>query len=153
MNHHKFFTTEVPQCLNQLHAQTPNLWGTMNAAQMLDHLLAGTLLMLSEADVEVTIPEEKLARYKTFLVSDQNFMESAPKPALYNDYEGKHGGDINQLKTAFLEALVQFDKHTSTDEKFSCTHPSFGNLNAEETRQLQYKHIRHHFQQFGLMPR
>lgn len=153
MNHKAFFNVDVPRLLESLDATTPNLWGSMNAVQMMDHLIAGTYLFMAKKVLPLEVPEEKLDRYKAFLMSDKNFMEGAPKPEPYKSYEGQAGNEIASLKEKFLEALADFDKRTQTDSDFWCIHPSFGKLNAEETRQLQYKHIRHHFQQFGLMPR
>ena len=153
MSHQTFFDLEVPALLKKLEANTENLWGEMSATQMMDHLLAGTHLFMSKQLVDLEVPEEKIERYKAFLMSDKNFMESAPKPKPYKHYELKSGEDMEKLKASFLEALRQFDVLTKTDPDFWCFHPSFGKLNAEETRQLQFKHIRHHFQQFGLLPR
>jgi oxepin-CoA hydrolase/3-oxo-5,6-dehydrosuberyl-CoA semialdehyde dehydrogenase len=152
-NHSAFFTTEVPQLLQRLKPETPRLWGSMAAPQMLDHLHAGTVLFMAKRIVPLEVPEEKLERYKAFLMSDKNFGEGAPKPDLYHEYEAAEPGAFQAQKDAFLKTLSTFDDVTQTDPDFWCFHPSFGKLNAEETRQLQYKHIRHHFQQFGLMPR
>ncbi len=150
-NHQTFFVTEVPAMLGQLKPNTARKWGTMSATKMLDHLLAGTTLMLSKREISLTVEEEKLPRLKAFLMSDKPFMEGAPKPLLYNEYETANPEDFEGTKSAFLEALKTFDFVTSTEAGFWSTHPTFGKLTAEETRQLQFKHIRHHFQQFGLM--
>ena len=152
-NYSTFFTTEVPQLLQQLYPETPRLWGSMTASQMLDHLHAGTVLFMAKRMVPLEVPEEKLDRYKAFLMSDKNFGEGAPKPELYKEYEATEPVVFNAQKEALKKVLINFEKVTQTDPDFWCFHPSFGKLNAEETRQLQYKHIRHHFQQFGLMPR
>ena len=150
-NHQAFFRTEVPTLISALKPTTARKWGTMSATKMLDHLLAGTRLMLSKREVSLTVDEEKLPRLKLFLMSDKPFMEGAPKPALYNEYETPEPEDFEGTKTAFLAELETFDFVTSTETDFWSSHPTFGKLSAEETRQLQFKHIRHHFQQFGLM--
>lgn len=149
--HQAFFKTEVPTVLEALKPTTPRKWGTMSATKMLDHLLAGTLLMLSKREVLLGVDAEKLPRLKAFLMSDKPFAEGAPKPELYTEYETAAPEDFEGTKAAFLHALKNFDYVTSTESDFWSFHPTFGKLTAEETRQLQYKHIRHHFQQFGLM--
>jgi len=153
MNHTPFFIAEVAQLLKPLRPETPRLWGTMTAPQMLDHVQAGTTLFMAKRMMPLVVPEEKLDRLKAFLMSDKPFMESAPKPEQYLEFETKIFPEFDAQKEAFLKVLATFDHVTRTDADFWCFHPSFGRLNAEETRQLQYKHIRHHFQQFGLMPR
>ena len=151
--HQTFFTEQVPQILHRLQPNIKPLWGTMDATKMLDHLTAGTKLFLAQREIPLTIPEEKVPRYKAWLMTDANFKEGAPKPGLYSEFEGLARRDFEALKTAFLEVLKQFESATTSGSDFWTVHPSFGKLNAEETRQLQFKHIRHHFQQFGLLPR
>lgn len=151
INHQNFFQTEVPQLLNRFAANTKPLWGTMSATKMLQHLLAGTQIMLSKRVVPLTVDEEKLPRYKAFLMSDKPFGESLPKPELYHEYESLSVLEFESVRTDFLNELEKFEAATKSQTDFWCFHPSFGKLNAEETRQLQFKHIRHHFQQFRLM--
>lgn len=154
MQHTPFFLTEVPELLQRLNEDSPPLWGAMTAPLMVDHLLAGTQLFMAKlADVPLMVPEGKLDKLRAFLMSDKNFMESAPKPSQYNAFEHKQQLTFNELKAAFIDELKRFDSATKTDPDFWLIHPSFGKLDAAEARQLQFKHIRHHFQQFGLMPR
>ena len=150
-NHQEFFQNEVPQLLKQLNANAQGKWGSMHVAQMLDHLYAGTILMLSKKISVLEVEEEKLPRYKAFLMSDKGFMEGAPKPALYLEFEKTAYEDFEASKAKLAAAVKEFDLITRTDKAFFSFHPSFGELNAEETRQLQFKHIRHHFQQFGIL--
>jgi len=150
-NHQEFFQKEVPQLLKGLKANVKGKWGSMSVDQMLDHLHAGTLLMMSNKSGDLVVEEEKLPRYKAFLMSDKGFMEGAQKPKMYLDFE-KTDFDAFEIAKEMLAAIVlEFDKTTRENEDFWSFHPSFGQLNAEETRQLQFKHIRHHFQQFGLL--
>ena len=150
-NHKDFFLNDVPELLSRLEANAKPLWGVINATQMADHILAGTRLFLSKTKTELETPEELLPKYKVFLMSDRGFKESAKKPDEYEKYEGNDGTELEELKTEFLKQLLKFEEVTATEEDFWSFHPSFGMLNAEETRQLQFKHIRHHFRQFGLM--
>ncbi len=148
--HQTFFKEEVPKLLDRLQANDKPSWGVMSATLMVDHLLAGTRLFMSKIETKLETPEELLPKYKAFLMSDRTFKQSAQQPAEYNRFESDEK-DFNQLRKEFLEQLAAFDQLTAHDDSFWSFHPSFGKLNAEETRQLQYKHIRHHFVQFGLM--
>jgi len=151
--HQAFFQQDVPQLLNELQVDTKPLWGEMDSIKMIDHLRAGTELFLSKRKPKLEVPEEKLPRYKAFLMSDKPFMEGARKPKEYQDYERQDAQELDKLKSDFLEVLKRFDSITLAQKDFWCFHPSFGLLDPTETRQLQFKHIRHHFQQFGLMER
>ena len=150
-NHQTFFRSEVPEILSRLKPDQKPKWGEMNASEMVDHILAGMKLFLSKTETELETPAEYLPKYKAFLMSDKGFKPGAKKPLDYRNYESSSLDDLEALKHEFFEQLVEFDKITSTDAAFWSFHPSFGKLNAEETRQLNYKHIRHHFRQFGLM--
>jgi len=141
----------VPELLSKLEHNTEQLWGSMNASKMLNHLWAGTRIMMSKRTIALEVEAEKLPKLKAFLMSDRAFGESLPKPQVYLEYENENPLAFMALKESFLKDLTKFDLLTSTEKDFWSMHPSFGKLNAEETRQLQYKHIRHHFQQFGLM--
>ena len=152
-NHQTFFQQDVPQLLNKLTIEAQPEWGEMDVVKMLEHLRAGTELFMGKIKTELEVPEEKLPRYKAFLMSDKPFMQHAPKPKVYNSYEQKDELNFEKLKSDFLTALKKFDTVTRTEQDFCVFHPSFGLLNAEETRQLQFKHICHHFQQFGLLKR
>lgn len=151
--HTRFFNIEVPALLANLSADTPSLWGTMNATAMLEHLHTGTKLFLAKQMMPLEVAEEQLPGYKAFLMSDKNMMKGAPKPEGYVPFESAESADFETVKASFLAGLQLFEAQTKQDPEFWCFHPSFGRLNAAETRQLQFKHIRHHFQQFGLLPR
>lgn len=152
-NHQDFFQNKVPALLAELKPTTTAIWGNMNAAKMLDHITAGTKLFMAQRDMEVNIPEEKIPRYQAWLMTEAGFQQGAMKPEKYKEFESTDLSDFEQLKVEFLDALREFDKLTANKADFWTVHPSFGKLDAEHTRQLQYKHLRHHFQQFGLMPR
>ena len=150
-NHQTFFTQDVPDLIRPLKADQVPAWGVMSATEMVDHILAGTQLFLSKTEMELETPEELLPKYKLFLMSDRGFKQSAKKPVEYSQYEQADPGDLEALKARFIDALAKFDTITASESDFWSFHPSFGRLDAEETRQLQFKHIRHHFQQFGLL--
>lgn len=152
-NHRTFFQEQVPRLIKQLQSDTAALWGMMNAAKMLDHITAGTKLFMAQEEVEIKIPEEKIPRYQAWLMTDANFKEGAQKPEKYHEYESADLSDFENMKADFLAALQEFDEVTANKADYWTVHPSFGKLDAEHTRQLQFKHLRHHFQQFGLMPR
>jgi hypothetical protein len=152
-NHHYFFQEQVPALLAELRPESHAQWGTMNAAQMLDHITAGTKLFMAQREMEIDTPVDKIPRYQAWLMTEANFNEGAQKPTNYADYESAKYADFEHMKKEFLAVLADFDALTSTQSDFWTVHPSFGKLDAEHTRQLQYKHLRHHLQQFGLMPR
>lgn len=148
--HAHFFEVETPQLLAKLQPETLPEWGSMNALQMVDHLRAGFVLMRTLKQCDLLIPEEKLEASRAHLMTDKNFMKNVPKPTMYLAQEKNNVADIQAAKQAFLAELAIFNVHTQTTPDFYSAHPYYGKLNAEQTRQLNFKHIRHHFTQFNL---
>ncbi|GAB5557681.1 MAG: hypothetical protein SchgKO_18940 [Schleiferiaceae bacterium] len=146
----KYFLEDVPSYLEKLTPESTPEWGEMNASEMMRHLRLGLKGSLSITDGELTTPEEKLPRAKAFLMSDRAFPKAAPMPFFYHTKPSAK--DFSENKEALLNALKEFVDGTEDAPDFISFHPSFGHLNAEETRHLHFKHIRHHFQQFGVFP-
>lgn len=149
--HHHFFEVETPQMLQKLQPEAQPIWGAMNALQMVDHLRVGFVLMRTMKACDLLIPEERLEDSRAHLMSDRNFMKSVPKPQIYTSLEKVDYLDLQAAKDAFLEELQVFNTHTQTTPAFFSAHPYYGKLNAAQTRQLNYKHIKHHFSQFQLL--
>ena len=104
-NHHDFFQEKVPALIAALNPDTVALWGSMNAARMLDHITAGTKLFMAQRDMEVEIPEEKIPRYQAWLMTEAGFQQGARKPEKYNAFESTDVSDFEGLKIDFLETL------------------------------------------------
>ena len=151
-NHKDFFLIETPALIQNLKPDAQPLWGSMHAQQMLAHLYGSAVLMQTRQVGKLLIPEEKVPAAQAFLMSDKTLMKHAQKPEAYNLIEDKLDQDFELMRQMFVAAIVTFEETTRTEsEDFRFFHPYFGDLNAEQTRQLQYKHIRHHFLQFALI--
>jgi hypothetical protein len=150
ISHKDFFKVTVPNAVNQIQSETKPEWGCMNAQEMLAHLIAGMQMCYDGTDVFILTPEEKLGAAKAFLMSDKPMPKNFPKPDIFNSKNGSSPNEINELKLKFIDVLETF-LAASLQAEFTCKHPQFGQLNGEEARQLQFKHISHHFTQFNLI--
>lgn len=150
MDYDKFLQNEVPLVLAQLKAETKPVWGTMNAEQMVAHLIAAISISMDDVPRKITTPDDKLPVYKKFLMSERSFAKDLPKPKEFDDYPAKNS-DINgkkaELQSRIEEMLQYFEKHP----QHSSIHSSFGRLNVDEWKHLHWKHFSHHFHQFGLL--
>lgn len=151
MKHQTFFSQRAPRAIAALAANTTPKWGSMNATQMMQHLAAANVLLQQNTPKKLEVPEEHLPKYKAFLMSDKPFSQNLPKPEVYNAAEKAIPAELAEAKKAFLSSLQDFCTRTEKDENYCTYHPSFGKLNATEARQLNAKHITHHFTQFGLL--
>ncbi len=139
--------------LSNLAADSKNSWGKMNAQQMVEHLADFFDISAAKVSFRLVIPEEHLPKYKAFLLSDKEFRENTKAPAEVL------GEEPLPVRTANMEAAMNnlrnsvddFYKYFENDPAKITVHPVFGPLNFEEWILLHYKHVTHHFRQFGMM--
>lgn len=144
-----FFLQEAPSLVKNLTSDTQPLWGSMTANEMLVHVRLGLLASLKLKSGKLSIPAEVVPKAKQFLMSDKPLPKGVPQPFFYkiDDHLDTFENNIEKL----ISALQYFNAQTMEVEDFQSFHPSFGEMDRTETRQLHYKHIRHHFTQFGLI--
>lgn len=132
---------------------TPAKWGVMNPQEMTEHLDDFYQISLQKIPTTLITPQEDLPKYLEFLYSDKSFKENTKAPA------SLLGEKPLPLRQASLEAAIANLQQTT--ELFlhffenanaqKTLHPVFGMLNFEEWVRLHYKHVTHHFRQFGLI--
>ncbi len=134
--------------LNKLTETTKAQWGTMNVDQMLYHC---------QGPLEVAIGTKQLNTKIGFM---KKLLFKAFKPVMYNDklwnqniptakeYISKGSYNFNDEKEKLTAVIKEFSKlKTKTDWP---AHPFFGKFTTEQWGKLQYKHLDHHFRQFGV---
>ncbi|MEN9441247.1 MAG: hypothetical protein RLZ33_1324 [Bacteroidota bacterium] len=145
----KAVTEEVIDRLNALTPETTAKWGTMNVAQMLAHCNV-TYEMIYEPE-----KHPKPNAFKRFIlklivkpivVSDKIYKENSPTAPAFK---------IASAKEFESEKVRLFDFLTRT-QALGGAHfegkesNSFGNLTTNEWNAMFYKHLDHHFRQFGV---
>ncbi|OOQ59308.1 DUF1569 domain-containing protein [Mucilaginibacter pedocola] len=133
--------------LNNITPATQPQWGKMNAAQMLAHC---------QVPLQIGFGELQLKRMflgyifgsmaKKKLMSNAPFDKNLPT---FNQALIKHQPDFEVEK----EKLSAYIKRLATGGPEGITkrpHPFFGPLSTHEWDQLQYKHLNHHLEQFGV---
>lgn len=137
------------EILDRLETLTPNSepqWGSMDVAQMLKHVK--TTLKIATGEVSLRTPPW----YKKVLFS-------LMKSTLYNDKPWKKNlptarklkmtqpEDFAKEKMELKATIDDFLQLSFPDGKK--THPIFGTFTKEQWGKMQYKHLNHHFTQFG----
>ena len=143
--------SELPNLLSKLNADLKPKWGTMHVLQMVNHLATGFELSASYQEYKITTPEEKIPAFQRFLMSDKPFPHHSKMPQNYVDFPAIESNDLESAKARFLEKVRLLKEATENDTDFWSVHENFGKLNAEQTRQLHFKHITHHLTQFGVI--
>lgn len=139
---------ELKKRVLQLNKNTAPHWGKMNAAQMLAHLNLMFKISL----------EDNPKRPPAFV---RFIMQLIVKPIVINEkpYK-KNSGTAPEMKViggvnfeAEQDKLISYLFEVSKKRRIyfeNRVHPVFGKLTTEEWSRLFYKHINHHFEQFGL---
>lgn len=135
--------------LEQLEESTLPLWGKMNAAEMLQHCRKGLEYPLGKFKLNPH-PLFKLifGRWiRNVVLSDKKFKPNSPTNPNFKVHN--KGLNFESEKMAFIEALDAFN-HLEDDTLAKTNHELFGRLSAAEWRHAQWKHLDHHWSQFGI---
>jgi hypothetical protein len=151
VNNTVFIRQTLFDLLGNLQPQRMNLWGKMNAQQMVEHLTLFFDVSSGKIVYPLLTDPENLPKFKAFLYSDKVFRENTKAPETLLPEEPMPVSTenldtaINNLKKS-VEAFFYFMENAGK----STTHPVFGELNFEEWLLLHTKHVQHHLRQFGI---
>ncbi len=141
----------VKETLLQLSADAKPKFGSMNGQQMVEHLSAVTQIANGNWKVDTFVSDEKAARRKPFLNTENELQIGFKAPFLA---EAPADLKFNSMQEAVDDLLIQIDeflKVFTEDKNRKVVHPFFGELNFDEWKKFQIKHFTHHFKQFGLV--
>ena len=135
---------ELISRLNRLKPDTPAVWGSMNARQMVVHLVKwmqmidGTL-PIAPRNLPLRYPGIKQALIYVF-----PFPKGVPTaPELITEATPDWERECSTLRQ-YLESFEKLDRRNLPD------HPAFGRLTPQAWGVLGYRHTNHHLRQFGV---
>ena len=136
---------DFQQRLNQLNASSAPLWGKMNVAQMLAH--CNQALEMSLGKIELEMKSNIFMRWivKPMVLSKKPFSQNLPTSTGFiiadeREFEKEKQRIAKNIEEAYKRGLEGYWK----------PHIAFGKLKPEEWGHLTYKHLDHHFRQFGV---
>ncbi len=141
-------TTLLISRLNKLNANTKALWGKMNSPQMLHHLnlIYDTAFHKYDPKTPAFVKFMLKTFVKSTVVGDKPYKKNSPTAkylVMTSDFgfEKEKEALISNLKDAEKKGPAYFEHKDSN---------GFGKLTAKEWSHMLYKHIDHHFSQFGV---
>ncbi|MEO8362382.1 MAG: hypothetical protein ABI672_20310 [Vicinamibacteria bacterium] len=141
----------MPRALEALHPdQTPN-WGGMGPQQMVEHLLWAFDVSNGLIETPCPTPEERRVQVRPFLSNNRAMPISFENPLLKDGLPSLRFETWSEATAALTDAARTFLRVAESDPSMERTHPLFGPLNAEGWSRLHFKHVVHHFLQFGLI--
>ena len=147
-----FLKNEVVLLLEKLDVEAKGKWGKMDAQQMVEHLRD----IFKVANGKVVFPllntdPEKLAKARTFLMSDGLFKENTRVPVMPEEPRPHKYTSLAEAITKAEAELKDVFTVYADDPSKKLMHPMFGELNYEEQITYLDKHVKHHLRQFGLV--
>jgi hypothetical protein len=137
---------EIMQRLNSLTPQSQRKWGKMDVAQMLAHTGQALKLPLSKEKM----PRIFIGRLLGWMIKSKLYNDSPWKQSLPTapDFIIKDQRVFDEEKVKLSELIRAFHE-AGPDGITRFAHPFFGKFSADQWGKSMYKHLDHHFQQFG----
>lgn len=136
---------ELSKRLDRLTPDATPSWGKMTARQMLAHVVDALRMATGEIPTESKKLPIRFAPVKQLIIYGPPFPKSAPTaPELLVRECGDWNKECSDLRM-LLDELASRPANAPFPR-----HPAFGNLSRRAWGALGYKHIDHHFRQFGI---
>jgi hypothetical protein len=136
---------EILARLEKIGPDTQHVWGKMNAAQMLTHcnraigVALGTFQLHPNWFMKTMGP-----MFKSVLYSPKPFGHGSPTASEFKT--ANVDSNFAEEKTKLVNAINRYSIENIVDKK----HPIFGTFTDEQWGKSQWKHLDHHFRQFGV---
>jgi len=136
---------EISLRLSKLNKDTSATWGKMNAGQMLHHCQMPLNIILEKKDYGVKPNWLINLLFKKSMYSDKLWKKNLPTA---KGFAIKDEKDFETEKKAITDLINELNaQRNHNDWK---PHPAFGAMTKEQWGKMQYKHLDHHFRQFGV---
>ncbi len=138
------------ETLMKLKPNTKPQWGSMSAQRMVEHLTDTIRIATGKIPQPLLIPEDKIEKMQGFLETDKPMARNievpfAPKNAALRNEDNELA--IDEL----VEEWILFEDLYNTNPGLRANHSFYGELNFQQWRKLNDKHLNHHYEQFGLI--
>ena len=141
----------IKERINKLTPDSRPLWGKMNVSQMLAHLQAPMSVAFGQLKLKgglMAFLFGKIAKKQILL--DKPFKKNLPTVKEFK-FTQKYFAEKDFIKEknillSYVDRFITEGPGVITGKK----HPFFGDLTLEEWDTLQWKHLDHHFRQFGV---
>ena len=138
--------TELLNRLEKVNAQSQRQWGEMSVDQMLWHMNSAMSFSMGEYPINYKANWFVKTLFKGYILGNAAFPKGGAKTI--KEFKATSKYDIETEKKRLKTYIEEYGK--STANKTWPESPLLGKLNGEDWARLNYKHIDHHFKQFGV---
>jgi Protein of unknown function (DUF1569) len=137
----------IIQRIQSLTVEHKPLWGKMNVAQMLSHCQAPLDVTTGDLQLKSNFILQIIGKiYKKKLLAAPGFKKNSPTAP---DFLRINPVDFEQAKSELIAKVLKFSTF-GPKVIANPKHPFFGELTNQEWDLLQWKHLNHHLNQFGV---
>jgi hypothetical protein len=137
--------SELKSRLNKIPTDQKPSWGKMDAAQMMRHCQFPIQVALGKEDHPLKSNFIVKLLFKKMIYSDKPFKKNAPTPPAFQTNDERNF-KIEKRKLAYWMKELYADRENENRRP----HPVFGSYTKEQWGIMQWKHLNHHFEQFGV---
>ena len=131
--------------LNNIPADKTPEWGKMNAGQMMKHCQLPLQTALGKEETSMKPNWFVKLLFKKMMYSEKPFRKNAPTPPQFQVTDQRDFDKEKQELSRWMEEL-----YADRDNENRRPHPVFGHFTKDQWGILQWKHLNHHFEQFGV---
>jgi len=129
----------------KLRPDAPALWGKLNCPRMLTHVTDGLRMAMGSLKVTTKNSPLRFAPIRYLIIYVFPLPKGAPAaPELLARAPEEWERELADFKQVFAQLVA--DNQQTDGQK----HPAFGKLSVKDWGVLGYKHLDHHFKQFGV---
>ncbi len=140
----------VQNILSRLKQTSKPRFGEMIPQEMVEHLCQSFDISTNKIEAEVFTPDEKLGKWKDFLMSDLPFQPfKSPRDA--DGLAPLEYQDLDEAKYELVKRVAEFHDYYQNHPAAKADCPAFGTLSYYEWKKFHGKHLQHHFSQFKLI--
>jgi hypothetical protein len=137
---------ELAKRLENLRPDSQPAWGRLNASRMLTHLVDALRMATGDLAVQPKRLPIRFSPLKQLIIYGPPFKKNAPTaPELLT----RNADENWEAECSDLRRMMDAFASRPPDAKLP-NHPAFGKLSRRAWGVLGYKHIDHHFKQFGV---
>jgi oxepin-CoA hydrolase/3-oxo-5,6-dehydrosuberyl-CoA semialdehyde dehydrogenase len=159
MDYTKKREAEIKACLPalaNLKADAVPQWGVLSAQGMLEHLTLGIKIGNGSLAPRGAVPydeydEARKQQVAIFVASEAPYARNIMNPLMQDKPFQTRKPNLEAAKDWFREELDLFFRYWEENPDATRLHPTLGPLPRDDWYRFEYRHIMHHFGQFGLL--
>lgn len=133
--------------INKLTPESKPLWGKMTVDQMVSHCQAPMDVAFGDLKLKSNLFLVLIGKiYKSKILNSPNFKKNSPTAP---DFIRKDSYNFENEKLKLIQKTARFATEGS-NAILNKRHPFFGEMTTDEWDRLQWMHLDHHLQQFGV---